>query len=65
MLKTAIVSTIFLLGFIVKTQAQIIYINNAGKEQQFDSTFFQSEQVAHITLKAISVENVKLLPGLF
>lgn len=45
--------------------AQIIYIDNSGNGQSFDAKVFESSKSADIKLKAVPVENVKLLPGLF
>lgn len=60
---------LFAFGFgclcLIKLSAQVIYINNAGKEQSRDSSYFQSNQKPSIKLKAIPVQQVKLLPGLF
>lgn len=51
--------------FQINIQAQIVYIDNSGKEQSFDNKVFESTKQADIKLKAVPVENVKLLPGLF
>ncbi len=63
MKKASLWGLMILLVFNLK--AQIVYINNAGKEQPFDSSLFQSAQSADIKLKPVPVENVKLLPSLF
>ncbi len=49
----------------VHTSAQVIYINNAGKQTPYDSMLFQSNQKPDIKLKSIPVQNIKLLPSLF
>ncbi len=45
--------------------AQVIYVNNAGKQMQYDSSLFYSGQKPDIKLKSVSVQNVKLLTSLF
>ena len=59
----------FLMGCILFLQinlsAQVIYIDNAGKQSQYDSTLFYSNQKPDFMVKAISVQQVKLLPSLF
>jgi DUF1680 family protein len=45
--------------------SQIIYINNAGEKTQYDSALFFSTQKPDIKLKAIPVQNIRLLPSLF
>lgn len=52
-------------GTFLHPSAQVIYINNAGKPHQFDSTLFYSDTKPDIKLKAIPVGHVKLLPSLF
>jgi hypothetical protein len=45
--------------------AQVIYINNTGKQTQYDSTLFYFSQKAENELTAIPVSQIRLLPSLF
>jgi len=45
--------------------AQVIYINNTGKQTSNDSSLFVFQQKPEMKLNAIPVQNVKLLPSLF
>lgn len=50
---------------VVSIHAQVIYINNAGKQTRYDSTLFVSDRKAECKLTAIPVSHVRLLPSLF
>ncbi len=65
MIKKIVLFLCFCSGTIFNTSAQVIYINNAGKQYQFDSTLFYSDKKPDIKLKAIPIQNIKLLPSLF
>lgn len=45
--------------------AQVIYINNGGKNSPYDSSMFYSDQKPNIKLESIPVQNIRLLPSLF
>ena len=65
MIKKLVLFLSFCSGIFLNTSAQVIYINNAGKQYQFDSTLFNSDKKPDIKLKAIPIQNIKLLPSLF
>jgi uncharacterized protein len=65
MIKKALFTISCVSFFLTNLTAQVIYINNAGKQAQYDSTLFSTSQQPEIKLKAIPVQNVKLLSSLF
>jgi len=50
---------------LANVNAQVIYINNAGKNLQYDSTFFRGNHNQENKLHTVSVAEVRLLPSLF
>ena len=62
--KLLIVLTCFLI-IQYHTKSQVVYINNAGKQTQYDSSLFYSDKKPDIKLKPTPVQNVKLLPSIF
>ena len=65
MIKQSLIAICILCSNCIGTISQVIYINNAGQQTLYDSTLFYSNQKPDTKLKAISVQNIKLLPSLF
>lgn len=64
MVKRLLLSGIIVIAALY-SYAQVIYINNAGKQTVFDKSVFQSDKNTDIRLKPIPVGNIKLLPSIF
>jgi len=65
MTKSVSIFISFLVFIHIQLSAQVIYINNAGQQNQYDSTLFLSNQKTDIKLRPIPVQNIRLLPSLF
>ncbi|MCX7985473.1 MAG: glycoside hydrolase family 127 protein [Bacteroidales bacterium] len=50
---------------LVRINAQVIYVNNAGEQIKFDKTLFRFDSQAEVKLKPIPISQVRLLPSLF